>query len=223
MIAIDVSNSMLARDVNPDRLTRAKQILTRIIEERNQDKVAIVVFAGEAYVQLPMTSDIQSAKIFLDNISPALVPVQGTVIGSALNIAMNSFTADKEIAKSIILITDGENHEGNGVELAAQAGESGIQINVVGIGTAAGAPVPITANSNEMKKDNEGNVVMSQLNEEMCKEIAKAGKGLYVLADNSNTALKNYRQNSKNLKRKSWMVLSTLNTTKNSSFLPGLC
>lgn len=202
VIAIDVSNSMLARDVKPNRLARAKQILTRIIEERSQDKVAIVVFAGEAYVQLPMTSDIQSAKIFLDNINPSLVPVQGTVIGSALNIAKNSFTADNEIAKSIILITDGESHEGNGVELAEEAAKAGIQVNVVGIGTAKGEPVPVSENSNEMKKDNEGNIVISKLNEEMCKEIAKAGKGLYVLADNSNNALKQLQAELEKLEKK---------------------
>ncbi len=190
VIAIDVSNSMLARDVSPDRLSKAKQLLTRIIDERTNDKVAIVVFAGEAYVQLPMTTDIQSAKIFLENIDPSLVPVQGTVIGSAINISMNSFTNDKDVDKSIILITDGEDHEDNGTQLAEQAASAGIQINVVGIGTPEGAPVPVSATSNETKKDNEGNEVKTMLNEKMCKDIAQAGKGMYVRADNSNNALK---------------------------------
>lgn len=202
VIAIDVSNSMLARDVNPDRLSKAKQILTRIIDERKDDKVAIVVFAGEAYVQLPMTSDIQSAKIFLENIDPSLVPVQGTVIGSAINIAMNSFTNDKEVDKSIILITDGEDHEDNGVQLADQAASAGIQINVVGIGTPEGSPIPVSATSNEMKKDNEGNIVVTKLNEEMCKQIAQAGKGMYVRADNSNNALKSLQAELDKLQKK---------------------
>lgn len=202
VIAIDVSNSMLARDVNPDRLSKAKQILTRIIDERKDDKVAIVVFAGEAYVQLPMTSDIQSAKIFLENIDPSLVPVQGTVIGSAINIAMNSFTNDKEVDKSIILITDGEDHEDNGVQLAEQAASAGIQINVVGIGTPEGSPIPISATCNEMKKDNEGNIVVTKLNEEMCKQIAQAGKGMYVRADNSNNALKSLQAELDKLQKK---------------------
>ncbi|QIK53294.1 VWA domain-containing protein [Dysgonomonas sp. HDW5B] len=202
VIAIDVSNSMLARDVNPDRLSKAKQILTRIIDERKNDKVAIVVFAGEAYVQLPMTSDIQSAKIFLENIDPSLVPVQGTVIGSAINIAMNSFTNDKEVDKSIILITDGEDHEDNGVQLAEQAASAGIQINVVGVGTPEGSPVPMSATSNEMKKDNEGNIVVTKLNEEMCKQIAQAGKGMYVRADNSNNALKSLQAELDKLQKK---------------------
>lgn len=202
VIAIDVSNSMLARDVNPDRLSKAKQILTRIIDERKNDKVAIVVFAGEAYVQLPMTTDIQSAKIFLENIDPSLVPVQGTVIGSAINIAMNSFTNDKEVDKSIILITDGEDHEDNGVQLAEQAASAGIQINVVGVGTPEGSPIPMSATSNEMKKDNEGNIVVTKLNEEMCKQIAQAGKGMYVRADNSNNALKSLQAELDKLQKK---------------------
>jgi Ca-activated chloride channel family protein len=202
VIAIDVSNSMLARDVNPDRLSRAKQILQRIIDERNNDKIAIVVFAGEAYVQLPMTTDIQSAKIFLDNINPSLVAVQGTVIGSAINIAMNSFTSDKDIDKSIILITDGESHEGNGVEMAEQAASAGVQVNVVGIGSPQGAPVPVSATSNDVKKDNEGNPVVTKLNEEMCRQIAEAGKGMYVRADNSNNALKSLQAELEKLKTK---------------------
>ncbi|PXV63578.1 Ca-activated chloride channel family protein [Dysgonomonas alginatilytica] len=202
VIAIDVSNSMLARDVNPDRLSKAKQILTRIIDERKNDKVAIVVFAGEAYVQLPMTTDIQSAKIFLENIDPSLVPVQGTVIGSAINIAMNSFTSDKEVDKSIILITDGEDHEDNGVQLAEQAAAAGIQINVVGVGTPEGSPIPVSPTSNEMKKDSEGNIVVTKLNEDMCKQIAQAGKGMYVRADNSNNALKSLQAELDKLQKK---------------------
>jgi len=203
VIAIDVSNSMLARDVNPDRLSRAKQMLTRIIDERRNDKVAIVVFAGEAFVQLPMTSDIQAAKIFLDNINPSLVPVQGTVIGSAINIAMNSFTSETEVDKSIILITDGEGHEDNAVEMAGKAANAGIQINVVGIGTPEGAPVPVTEYSNDMKKDMSGNIVITKLNETMCKEIAQAGKGMYVRADNSNNALKSLQAELDKLQKKS--------------------
>lgn len=203
VIAIDVSNSMLARDVEPSRLAKAKQILTRIIDERKNDKVAIIVFAGEAFVQLPITTDIQAAKIFLDNINTSLVPIQGTVIGSAINIAMNSFTSDKEVDKSIILITDGEGHDDNAVEMAGKAAEAGIQINVVGIGTVEGGPIPISENSNDMKKDSGGNVVKTALNEEMCKEIAQAGKGMYVRADNSNNALKSLQAELDKLQKKS--------------------
>ncbi len=204
VIAIDVSNSMLARDVRPDRLSKAKQILTRIIDERKDDKVAIVVFAGEAFVQLPMTADNQSAKMFLEGIDPSLVPVQGTVIGSAINIGMNSFSSDNDIDKAMIIITDGESHEGNAVEMAAQAASHGIQVNVVGIGSPEGAPVPVSAYSNENKRDNEGKIVITKLNEQMCLDIAQAGKGLYVRADNSNNALKSLQAELEKLQKKNY-------------------
>lgn len=190
VIAIDVSNSMLAEDIKPSRLTKAKQMLTKIIDERENDKVAIVVFAGESYIQLPMTADNQSAKIFLSSIDPSLVPVQGTAIGSAIDMSMSCFSNNKDVDKAIVLITDGEGHEGNAEQAAEQAADAGVHVNVVGVGSLDGAPIPIKEGSNFMKQDNQGNVVMTKLNEEMCKTIAKAGKGLYVHADNSNTALK---------------------------------
>ena len=190
VIAIDVSNSMLAEDIKPNRLAKAKQILTRIIDERKNDKVAIVVFAGEAYIQLPMTADNQSAKLFLETINPSLVPVQGTALGSAINVSMNCFSNDKDIDKAIVLITDGESHEGNAEQAAEQAAEQGVHVNVVGIGSLQGSPVPISEYGRDMKRDNEGNIVVSKLNETMCRDIAKAGKGLYAHADNSNRAVK---------------------------------
>ncbi|GAB6012424.1 VWA domain-containing protein [Viscerimonas tarda] len=204
VIAIDVSNSMLARDIRPDRLSKAKQILTRIIDERRNDKVAIVVFAGEAFVQLPMTADNQSAKLFLETIDPSIVPVQGTAIGSAINIGMNSFTSDNDIDRAMILITDGESHEGNAVEMAEEAASHGIQVNVVGIGSPEGVPVPVSASSNENRLDNEGKIVVSKLNVKMCQDIAKAGKGLYVHADNSNAALKNLQAELEKLQKKNY-------------------
>ena len=190
VIAIDVSNSMLAQDVSPDRLSRAKQILSRLIDVRKNDKVALIVFAGEAFVQMPLTSDTQSAKIFLNTIDPSLVPVQGTAIAQALTMGMNSFSSDKEVDKAIIVITDGEDHEGNAVEVAKQAADAGIMVNIVGIGSVEGTPVPATEYSNNFMTDNDGNVVVSRLNEQMCIDIAQAGKGLYVQADNSNTAIR---------------------------------
>lgn len=204
VIAIDVSNSMLARDITPDRLSKAKQILTRIIDERRNDKVAIVVFAGEAYVQLPMTADNQSAKLFLETIDTNLVPVQGTAIGSAINIGINSFTSEKDIDKAMIIITDGESHDGNAIEMAKSAADHGIQINVVGIGSIEGTPIPVSEYSNDTKKDNEGNVVVTKLNEKMCDDIAAAGKGLYVRADNSNNALKSLQAELEKLQKKNY-------------------
>jgi Ca-activated chloride channel family protein len=190
VIAIDVSNSMLARDVSPDRLTRAKQILSRIIDVRKNDKVALIVFAGEAYVQMPLTSDTQSAKLFLNTIDPSLVPVQGTAIGEAINLGVNSFSSDQDVDKAMILITDGEDHEGNANEAAKQASDAGIMVNVIGIGSVEGTPVPDSEYSNNYKSDSEGQVVVSRLNEQMAQEIAQNGRGLYVQADNSNTAIR---------------------------------
>ncbi|MEA5071401.1 MAG: VWA domain-containing protein [Petrimonas sp.] len=190
VIAIDVSNSMLARDVSPDRLSRAKQILSRIIDVRKNDEVALIVFAGEAYVQMPLTSDTQSAKLFLNTIDPSLVPVQGTAIAEAITLGVSSFSGDQDVDKAMILITDGEDHEGNANEAARQASDAGIMINVIGIGSVEGTPVPESEYSNNYRTDSGGQVVVSRLNEQMAQEIAQNGKGLYVQADNSNTAVR---------------------------------
>ena len=190
VIAIDVSNSMLARDLSPDRLSLARQILSRLIDVRRDDKVALVVFAGEAYVQMPLTSDTQSAKIFLNSIDPSLVPVQGTAIADAIALGMSCFSSDKEVSKAMVIITDGEDHEGNASEVAAEAAKAGVMINVLGIGSIEGAPVPGDGTGNNYMTDSEGNVVVSRLNEEMAMAIARNGGGLYVRADNSNTAVR---------------------------------
>lgn len=189
VIAIDVSNSMMAEDIAPNRLGRAKQILTRIIDQNPNDKIGIVVFAGQAFIQLPMTADSQSAKIFLESINPNLVPVQGTDIGSAIDVSMSCFTNNKDVDKAIILITDAESHEGDGEAAAKKAAAAGVHVNVVGIGSPEGAPVPVSAGSKNMRKDSKGNIVVSSLNEEIARSIAKAGKGIYVHVDNTNRAL----------------------------------
>src|SRR5690554_97917 len=190
VIAIDVSNSMLARDVTPDRLSRAKQLLSRIIDARKNDKIALIVFAGEAYVQMPLTTDTQSAKIFLNTIDPSLVPIQGTAIAQAIGLGMSSFSSDPDISKAMIIITDGEDHEGNATDIAAEAAQAGVTINVVGIGSPDGSPIPALEYGSNFMTDNEGNVMISRLNEEMGMEIAQSGQGLYVRADNSNTAVR---------------------------------
>lgn len=189
VIAIDVSNSMLARDVTPDRLSRAKQLLSRIIDARKDDRVALIVFAGEAYVQMPLTSDTQSAKLFLNSIDPSLVPLQGTVIGKAIDLGINSFSSDKDVDKAMILITDAEDHEGNAMQIAKRAGDAGIMVNVIGIGSVDGSPIPESPNSDRFKTDSEGNTVITKLNEQMAREIAQNGKGLFVQADNTNAAM----------------------------------
>ncbi len=189
VIAIDVSNSMLAEDVSPNRLERAKQILSRLIDVRANDKVGLIVFAGEAYIQMPLTSDTQSAKIFLNTIDPSLVPIQGTAIGQAISLGMSSFSSDQEVSKAMIIITDGEDHEGNAAGIAADAAKAGIQINIIGIGSPDGSPLPSNEYGSNFMTDNEGNVVVSRLNEQMGMEIAQSGQGLYVRADNSNRAV----------------------------------
>lgn len=187
MICLDVSNSMLAQDIAPNRLEKAKQMLSRLTDDLNNDKLGLIVFAGEAFTQVPITSDYISAKMFLSSIAPSMVSTQGTAIGSAINLAMRSFTPDENASKAIILITDGENHEGDAVQAAAAAAEKGVKVNIVGIGLPQGAPIPV---GNDYMKDKAGNVVITQLNEAMCQEIAQAGTGLYVRADNTNNALR---------------------------------
>ena len=191
VIAIDVSNSMLAKDVVPSRLARAKQLLSKLIDNRLNDKVAIVVFAGEAYIQLPMTSDVQSAKMFLETINTDIVPVQGTAIGSAINISMSCFGNETDIDRSIILITDGEGHEGDAESEARKAAQAGVHVCVAGIGSPEGANIPIREGSTIMRKDSKGEYVLTKLNEKMCEDIANAGDGIYVHVDNTNKALDN--------------------------------
>lgn len=194
MVALDISNSMLAEDVAPNRLDRAKQILSKMIDNMVDDKVGLVVFAGEAFTQLPITCDYVSAKMFLNTITPNLISTQGTAIGAALQTAITSFGAtESEAGRAIILITDGENHEDDAIAAAKQAQELGIQVFVVGIGKPEGSPIP-KPGSNDYFKDRSGQVVVSRLNEEMCQQIAAAGKGIYVRCDNTNTAMRALQQ-----------------------------
>jgi len=188
MFALDISNSMLAEDVAPNRLDRAKQMLSKLIDQMVDDRVGLIVFAGEAYTQLPITCDYVSAKMFLNTISPDLIRVQGTAIGDAIMTSIAAFGSEQsEASRAIILITDGENHEDDAIAAAKAANEKGIKIFVVGIGKPDGSPIPIPGTQN-FRKDRAGNVVVSKLNEQMCRDIAAAGQGLYVRCDNTNTA-----------------------------------
>lgn len=189
MVCLDVSNSMLAEDVAPNRLEKSKQMLSRLTDGFTNDKVGLIVFAGDAFTQLPITSDYISAKMFLSSINPEMVSTQGTAIGKAINLAVRSFTPSEASDKTIILITDGENHEDDAIGAAKNASDKNIHVNIVGMGQPKGAPIPIGGGNNFMK-DREGNVVISKLNEQMCQEIAAAGNGLYVRADNTNSALR---------------------------------
>jgi Ca-activated chloride channel family protein len=189
IVCLDVSNSMLATDITPTRLDKAKQILSKLVDNLHNDKIGLIVFAGEAYIQLPITADYVSAKMFLSTINPAMVSTQGTAIGSAINLAVRSFTPNEATEKTIILITDAENHEDNAVGATEEAVKKGITVNVLGIGSTKGSPIPIPG-AHEFFKDREGNMVISRLDEKIAKEIAIAGKGVYVQTDNTNNALK---------------------------------
>lgn len=193
MIALDISNSMLAQDVQPSRLEKAKRVVAKLVDGMENDKVGMIVFAGDAFTQLPITSDYISAKMFLESINPSLISKQGTAIGTAINLAIRSFTPQEGVGRAIVVITDGENHEGGAVEAAKAAAEKGIQVSVLGVGVPDGAPIPIEG-TNDFRRDREGNVVVTRLNEAMCQQIAKAGEGIYVRVDNSNSAQKTISQ-----------------------------
>ena len=191
MLCVDVSNSMLASSTDDpkgaSRMQRTKLVLDRVIDKLREDKIGLIVFAGNAYTQMPITTDGVSAKMFLNEISTNMVPSQGTAIGSAIKLAMNSFTKNEKTQKAIIIITDGENHEDDAVAMAKEANEKGIQVNVVGMGTVRGSQIPLE--NGQLMKDNDGNVVTTRLNETMAKDIAIAGGGLYV-SGNSTDAVK---------------------------------
>lgn len=190
MVALDISNSMLAEDVAPNRLERAKQMLSRMIDKMTNDRIGLIIFAGEAYVQLPITCDYVSAKMFLNTISPDLIKAQGTAIGEAIRTSVRAFGSEQsEVGRALIIITDGENHEDDAVAAAKKANELGIEVFVIGIGKPEGSPIPVPGSNNFMK-DRSGNVVVSRLNEDMCREIAQAGHGAYVRCDNTNTAMR---------------------------------
>ncbi len=191
MIALDVSNSMLAQDIKPDRLSRAKQSISRLIDQLQGDRVGIIVFAGNAFTQLPITTDYAAAKMFLSSISTESVPSQGTAIGDAIQIAVGAFSEDNH-NKAIIIITDGENHEGNAVEESKAAWELGIKVFTIGMGLPEGAPIPLYNKYGQRtgyKKDRQGQTVVTKLNDLMLSQIASAGGGSYVNATNSNSGL----------------------------------
>lgn len=186
MIALDISNSMKAEDVATSRLDKSKMMIENLVDNFTDDKVGLVVFAGDAFIQLPITSDYVSAKMFLQNIDPSLIASQGTNLAEAVGLSSRSFTKQDNVGRAIIVITDGEDHEGGAVEAAKQAQKNGMRVFVLGVGSTKGTPIP-DGNGGYMK-DNTGQVVMSALNEEMCKQVAEAGGGAYIHVDNNNLA-----------------------------------
>jgi Ca-activated chloride channel family protein len=191
MIALDVSNSMMAEDIKPNRLERAKRAIAKLTERLRDDKLGLIVFAGQAYVQLPITTDYVSAKLFLDAINTGIVPVQGTAIGSAIQLAMKSFTPTFNGSKAVIVITDGENHEDDAVGAAKQAQEKKVIVHTIGMGLPQGAPIPIGEGNKDFMKDKDNNVVVTKLDENMLMQIATAGGGTYIRANNAEVGLNN--------------------------------
>jgi Ca-activated chloride channel family protein len=179
---------MLTKDIAPNRLERAKKSIERLIGKMSNDRLGLIVFAGDAYVQLPVTNDYASARMFLSTISPDIVPKQGTAIGAAIDLAARSFSSDNQSSKVLIVITDGENHEDDPIAAAEAAAENGIVIHTIGMGMPEGKPIPGTGGQGFLK-DKDGNVVMSKLDEETLSKIAAAGHGTYVRATNSNVGL----------------------------------
>ena len=192
MIAIDLSHSMMAQDIKPNRLERAKQAISRLIDKLEGDRIGLVVFAGEAYVQLPITTDYSAAKLFLSTVNTSIIPTQGTKIGNAIDLCIKSFDQENNQNKAIIIITDGENHDEEAISSAKIAQEQNIYIHTLGMGLTKGGPIPIYnkyGSTSEFRKDREGNIIITKLNETILKEIAQAGTGTYIRANNSKSGL----------------------------------
>ena len=190
IIALDVSNSMMAEDIQPNRLERAKRAISRLVDRLRDDKIGLIVFAGDAYTQLPITTDYNSAKLFLNSVNTQIVPKQGTAIGSAIDLASKSFTPNGEANRAIIVITDGENHEDDPVAAAKKANEEGIIVHTIGMGLPQGSPIPVLRNGQkEYLKDRDGNVVITKLDEQTLEKVASAGNGIYIRANNAQIGL----------------------------------
>ena len=196
MIVLDVSNSMLAEDYSPNRLERAKLAISRLVDKLREDRIGLIVFAGNSFVQLPITTDYVSAKMFLNSITTGSVPVQGTAIGEAINTAMRSFSGQSEKSRAIIVITDGENHEDDPVAAAKQAAEMGVRVFTIGVGSPEGKPIPMDG---ELLKDKNGEIVVTRLDEKVLQDVAQAGNGVYVRAGNSEFGLNPIIENIKRM------------------------
>ena len=192
MLVLDVSNSMLAEDIKPNRLERSKMAISNLIDRLQGDRLGIIIFAGNAYKQLPLTTDYSAAKLFLSAVDTKIVPTQGTAIGESISMSVESFD-DKEHNKAIVIITDGENHEDDAVGAASEAAELGIKVFTIGMGLPDGAPIPIYnayGSQTGFKKDREGQTVITKLDENMLREIASAGEGAYARANNASSGLR---------------------------------
>lgn len=210
IVCLDISNSMLSDDIKPSRLARAKAIVSRMMEQMSNNKIGLIYFAGEAFVQLPITADLVSAKMFLDTASPEMIETQGTVLHQAIRLAIRSFSGDESVQKAIVLITDVENHEGDVMNAVEEAKEKGILINVIGIGSPEGGPIPLQGGGYLL--DDNGEMVVTKLNEQMGQEIVAASGGLYIRANDVSTTTRLMKDNLEKLEQ------SELETTMYSSY-----
>lgn len=197
MIALDVSNSMNAEDLQPNRLERAKQIITKVVDKLKGDRIGIIVFAGEAYIQLPITSDYSAAKLFLTTINTGYIPTQGTAIGNAIELATKALTAreeEQQRSKVVLVITDGENHEDDALTAAKKATEKGVIVHTMGFGSPNGVPIPVYKNNKMVgyKTDKDGTTIITKLNESLLQQVAAAGNGIYIRGTNSNASLNSF-------------------------------
>lgn len=217
MICLDISNSMLCQDVAPSRLDFAKRTISRLLERMHSDRVGLIVFAGSAFVQLPITTDLSTAQDFLSDISPNMLSDQGTAIGQAITLARQSFSDRSDLGKSIIVLTDGEDFEETAIQAAKDAAKEGIHINVVGIGSDQGGPIP-TAEGN--LTDESGNMVVTRFNPDMCQQIADAGAGIFVASSSQATVVKEVEKQLEELPRAS--ISSRVNNGATEAFEPWL-
>lgn len=211
IVALDISNSMMAQDVHPSRLDKSKRLVSNMMKHMKDDQIGMVIFAGSAFTQVPITSDFTTAQMYLDQITPELIDLQGTDIARAIELSQNSFTEREGVSRAIFVITDGEDNEGGAVEAAREAAKAGIHVFVLGVGSPDGAKIPISGTS-DFITDNEGNIVVSRLNEDMCREIAAAGEGAYIYVDNSSSAQESLDQYLDQLSK------TTLDTTKYTQY-----
>jgi Ca-activated chloride channel homolog len=188
MIALDVSNSMLAEDIKPNRLEKAKQLVNRLIAQLPHDRIGLVLFAGRAYMQMPLTTDHGAAEMYVQNAQPGIVPTQGTMISEALKLSTSAFNTRERKYKSILLVTDGEDHDPESLEVAKQLAANGVIVNTVGIGSSLGTPIP-DPSTGQFKKDAEGNTVLSKLNDGQLKQLAASTNGIYINPDDVNEAV----------------------------------
>lgn len=210
MIALDVSRSMLSQDIKPSRLEKAKQLANKLMDRLTNDRVGLVIFAGRAYMQMPLTADHSAARLYINNASPEAVPTQGTVIAEALRISNSGFNKKDKKYKTILLITDGEDHDKDAINISKQLADNGVIINTIGVGTTEGGIITNVL-TGEPKRDIQGNVIVSKLNEQELIDIASNANGIYQQLNDVETVVEKIRSQILAMEQKTISDNSTLN------------